>query len=82
MPAMESCEFDMELVCRTQCFDSGLLRLKRQAKDFIDPLFELVRAFDASSTGTPPSEYSLIQSLQDPERSNSIVCVGTSPPTV
>lgn len=81
MPSLESCGFDMELVCHFLPVKDEQ-ELKRQAKDFIDPLLELVRAFDASSTGTPPSEYSLIQSLQDPERSNSIVCVSSRSSTV
>ncbi len=51
-----------------------------QYEEFLAPFLELVQSFAPEDPKTPtPSEYSLIQSLQDPERSNCIVVVRLLP---
>ncbi|KAK4687930.1 hypothetical protein P7C73_g2199, partial [Tremellales sp. Uapishka_1] len=44
-------------------------------EDFLAPLLELVRSFAPENDELPPTEWSLIQSLQDAEKSNCIVIV-------
>lgn len=47
-----------------------------QYEEFLNPFLELIRAFDPNTAGATPSEiseYSLLNSLQDTERSNCIV---------
>lgn len=75
MPSMKSCGFDMELVSPFMREEAEMLT--GQAQDFIDPFLDILRSFKAKDTADRPSEYSLIQLLQDPERSNSIVVVSS-----
>lgn len=42
-------------------------------EEFLDPLIGAVSSFVSPSPGHEPTEYSLLQLLQDPERSNYIV---------
>lgn len=59
LPAMQECNFDPELY-----------------EEFLAPLLELVRAFAPEDPGAESvTEWSLIQALQDAERSNCIVVV-------
>ena len=46
-----------------------------QYEEFLEPLLEMVRAFADQDSNANITEWNLIQSLQDPERSNCIVVV-------
>ena len=71
---MASVGFDSDLV--SACGASKVAY--SQTEDFLDPLLAFIRRF-ANSEGEQPTEWSLVQDLQDPERSNSIVCCGRFP---
>ena len=50
--------------------------MTEQYEEFLDPLLELVRSFAPEDDDMEtPTEWSLIQYLQDAERSNCIVVV-------
>ena len=47
-----------------------------QYEEFVNPLLDLIRGFARADPGKEaPTEWSLIQALQDAERSNCIVVV-------
>lgn len=72
LPAMQQVGFDPDLV--RPSYTRRITMLIEQYEMFLDPLLALVRSFTPSTTPTePPTEYSLIQSLQDAETSNCVV---------
>ena len=75
LPAMQEVGFDSELVGISSPTALGV-DLVYQYEEFLSPLLQLVQSFAPEDPELPRStEYSLIQSLQDPERSNCIVVV-------
>lgn len=46
-----------------------------QIQDFMEPMYEGIRRFAESGERGLPTEYEIIEGLQNPEKSNSIVVV-------
>ena len=80
LPVMQQVGFQEDLV--SQLRSSPIVKAKLtgvclwQYEEFLAPLLELIQGFAPEDEGAPTStEWSLIQALQDAERSNCIVVV-------
>lgn len=72
LPAMQDVGFQSDLVCDT--IQSSTLLMEKY-EEFLAPFLELVRGFAPEQGESTTTEWTLIQALQDPERSNCIVVV-------
>lgn len=71
--------FDPELVSLMDNVQSRRgPKLTGQYQEFLDPLLDMVTSFQKDKSRRP-TEYDIIQLLQDAERSNSIVVVSIRP---